>query len=108
MQAHTSSRSLGRQVADHNPVRCARETSISDQRDVLSEASADECGTRAEHFRHAGGSTWSLVADDQGGALVDLALDNRLCVFMYVRVRGQRHIHEERFSCSLCVSCVGE
>ena len=47
-----AARRLGRDVADHQPARGAREAAVGDERDRLAEAGADDRRRDAEHLAH--------------------------------------------------------
>ncbi len=57
-------RGLGRDVPDHESVRGAAEASVRHQRDVASQALADERGAHREHLSHPRPPDRPLVADD--------------------------------------------
>jgi len=50
-------------VADHQPVRRAREAPVGDQRDGVAEPFADERGGHVQHLAHAGTACRPLVPD---------------------------------------------
>ena len=54
---------LGRDVADHQAVRRAREAAVGDQRDLVAEPFADERRGHVQHLAHAGAAGRALVAD---------------------------------------------
>ena len=76
---------LGRDVADHQAVRRAREAAVGDQRDLVAEALADERGGDVQHLAHAGAAGRALVADHDHVAGLDRArLDRREAVLLGV------------------------
>ena len=76
-------RGFRRDVADHEAVSGAAETSIGDQRDVIAQALADERGGDRQHLAHARSACGAFEADDDHVTSEDLARLHRseTCVF---------------------------
>ena len=65
---------FGNDVADEEAVRSTRKAPIGNQRDILHQSRAGQCGRGGEHFRHAGSAFGAFVADDDDIAFFDFAL----------------------------------
>src|SRR4026209_1292799 len=72
---------LGSDVSEHQPVGPAGEAAVRDERDIVTEALADERRCDAEHLLHAGSADRSFVADDDDVAWHDPAIPDRLEAF---------------------------
>src|SRR4051794_8250489 len=67
----TAARGLGGDVSDHQPVRGSGETAVRDQRDLVTEAFADERGRDVQHLAHPRPAGRAFVADDDDIASLD-------------------------------------
>ncbi len=63
-----------RNMADHQTVRGAGESSVRKQSDGIAEPCADQRGSNGEHFTHARAAFGAFVADDDDIAGFDLVL----------------------------------
>ena len=83
---------FGRNMADNETIRRARETAVCNERNMIGEVLSDKRRRYAEHFAHAGTARRAFIADDNNVAffnaviLHDLetsffALENTRCAF---------------------------
>src|SRR5262245_55752048 len=71
-------RSLGADVADAEPPRCAGEATVGDQRDLFAGALAIKGGGGRKHLAHTGTAARPLVADHQHVAVLVFAVLDRV------------------------------
>ena len=64
-------------VRDHESVRCAREATVGDQRDLIAKPLANECGGDGEHLAHPWSANGTFVANHHHVARLDAVRANR-------------------------------
>jgi len=70
-------------MADAEPARCARETSVSDQSDLVAHALPVKGRGGGEHFAHAWTALRSLIADDENVAFLVVLLRDGLEALLF-------------------------
>ena len=99
---------LRRDVADHQPVRGAREAAVGDQRDLVGEPLADERAGHVQHLAHAGPAGRALVADHDHVAGLDRPrLDRREAVLLGVEDARRAAVEEPLVAGELDDAAVG-